>query len=143
MDLKRELLINKYGQNLIPIEVLVDDYHMLDDARKRLYLEHLVTLITQSKATDEDIVQAIKNSCLKSTLSPCVILEKGGTKYHNLKKIIDLPNYELDRTLILFLNLFKIGYYRRFQEERNNPDKWWYWDLSDEKMIRNISMKND
>lgn len=27
--------------------------------------------------------------------------------------------------------LFKIAYTRRFNEEKNDPYKWWYWDLSD------------
>ena len=44
-------------------------------------------------------------------------------------------DYELEKVLILLLNLFKIGYNRRFQKEKNNPDKWWYWDLSDDKKI--------
>lgn len=64
--------------------------------------------------------------------------KKGGTKYHNLKKIIDLPDDELDKTLVLLLNLFKLGYYRRFQNEKNNPNKWWYWDLSDKKIVDHI-----
>ena len=33
------------------------------------------------------------------------------------------------------MSLFRIAYYRRFIEEKNNPYKWWYWDLSDAKNI--------
>lgn len=138
MDLKHEILINKYGQNLIPIKVLVEYFKKLDYAGKRRYLQHLVTLILQSNPVDSDILQAIEDSHLKRTFTSCVILEKGGTKYHNLKKIIDLPDNELDKSLVLFLNLFRIGYNRRFLKEKDNPAKWWYWDLSDEKKIIDI-----
>lgn len=135
MSLNQDILINQYGQNLVLIEVLLGDYKMLASSDKRRYLLHLITLILQSKSEDLDIPQAIENSCLKKTYTPCVLLEKGGVKYHNLKRIIELPDYELEKVLILLLNLFKIGYNRRFQQERNNPDKWWYWDLSNEKTI--------
>ena len=67
-----------------------------------------------------------------------MLLEGGEVKYYNLKKIISLPDYELDKTLVLLLHLFKIGYNRRFQQERNNPNKWWYWDLSDDKNVKKI-----
>ena len=138
MNLEQELIINQYGQNLVHIEVLVNNYKMLDNDGKRIYLHHLVSLIIQSMPENSDISQAIENSHLKTTFTPCVLLKKGGTKYHNLKKIIDLPDDELDKTLVLLLNLFKLGYYRRFQNEKNNPNKWWYWDLSDKKIVDHI-----
>lgn len=138
MSLNQDILINQYGQNLVLIEVLVDGYKILAPSDRRIYLYHLITLIIQSKCEDLDISQAIENSCLKETLTPCVLLKKGGVKYYNLKKIVELPDYELEKALILLLNLFKIGYNRRFQKEKNNPDKWWYWDLSNEKTVNLI-----
>lgn len=138
MDLAQEILINKYGQGLVDIEILIADYASLDADGKNRYLTHLVMLIIQSKSVNTDIMPAIENSHLKKTYTPCVLLEKGGTQYCSLKKIIGLPTYEFDKVLILLLNLFRIAYYRRFQKERNNPDKWWYWDLSDEKKMANV-----
>lgn len=142
MSLDQDILINQYGQSLVLIEVLVDDYKMLTPCDKRRYLHHLVTLIIQSKPEELDIPQAIENSCFKKTLTPCVLLKRGGVKYHNLKKIVELPDYELEKVLILLLNLFKIGYNRRFQKEKNNPDKWWYWDLSDQRTVDSITDKD-
>lgn len=46
-----------------------------------------------------------------------------------------LPNNELRKVIILLLSVFKIAYRRRYEQERDNPDKWWYWDLSDGKKI--------
>lgn len=138
MNLEQEILINQYGQNLISIESLLEDYKISDNDSKKMYLQHLLTLIIQSKCVNSDISQAIDNSHLKKTFTPCVLLEGGGIKYYNLKKIISLPDYELDKACVLLLNLFKIGYNRRFQQERNNPNKWWYWDLSDDKNVKKI-----
>ncbi|WP_294549285.1 DUF5958 family protein [uncultured Bacteroides sp.] len=135
MNLNQDILINQYGQNLVLIEALVDGYKRLNPIDRKMYLHHLITLIIQSKSEDMDIPQAIENSYLKKTFTPCVLLKNGGVKYHNLKKIIELPDHELEKALVLLLNLFKIGYNRRFQKEKDNPDKWWYWDLSNEKNI--------
>lgn len=134
MELAQEILINQYAQGIVSVETLLDNYRIFDIVEKEMYLKYLVFLIIQSKCTDSDILPAIENSRLKKTYTPCVLLEKEGTKYHSLKKITSLPDYELDKVLVLFLNLFKIGYDRRFRQEKNNPNKWWYWDLSDTEM---------
>lgn len=86
---------------------------------------------------EEDIDPAITNSSLKLTFTPCVLLRKG-IKEHNLLRLVDLPENELRKSFILLLNLFKIAYKRRFTAEMNNPNKWWYWDLSDEANLRKI-----
>ena len=94
-------------------------------------------MILQSKVKVEDVEIAIESSKLKKTYTPCVLLKKG-IKYVNFKRIIDLPENELNKALILFFTLFKIAYQRRFKEEKNTLSKWWYWDLSDEKNIGKI-----
>ena len=58
-----------------------------------------------------------------------------------------LPEYELEKSFRLLTAMLSIAYNRRFKLEKNNPSKWWYWDLSDlenEKKIiilRNIAEK--
>ena len=142
MELAQEILINQYAQGIVSVETLLDNYRIFDIVEKEMYLKYLVFLIIQSKCTDSDILPAIENSRLKKTYTPCVLLEKGGTKYYSVKKITSLPDYELDKVLVLFLNLFKIGYDRRFRQEKNNPNKWWYWDLSDaETQLKVIQMQ--
>ena len=69
--------------------------------------------------------------------TPCVMLQKGVAN-HNLYKILQLPEAELEKVLRLFINLFKIGYQRRFEQEKGDPNKWWYWDLSDDRKIEII-----
>lgn len=57
---------------------------------------------------------------------------------HNLKRLLNLPENELNKSLILLLSLFKIAYMKRFETEKKYIDKWWYWDLSDDKKVKTI-----
>jgi hypothetical protein len=91
----------------------------------------------QSKPEEGDIEPAIIKSDLKSTFTPCVLLKKGVAN-HNLKKIINLPEYELTKAFVLLLNLFKVAYERRFIDEKDNPHKWWYWELSDHEKLEKV-----
>lgn len=137
MKLKDEILINQYGQNLVEREMILTKFNPLDINEKEMYLDDLLNLIMQSKPYDSDIEKAIIASNLKSTCTPCVMLRKGVANYL-LVKITKLPERELDKSVVLLLELFKIAYQRRFKEEKNNPNKWWYWDLSKEENLESI-----
>lgn len=140
MKLEYELLINKYGQGLIQAEDVWRVFEQLDYNEKEDFFIGMLYLIMQSKSQDEDVEEAISSSQLKPTFTPCVLLTKG-VSHHNLLRIIGLPENEWRKILYLLLALFRIAYRRRFKAEFNNPDKWWYWDLSDENKILEM-MKN-
>ena len=140
MNIEDEILVNKYGQNLIAVQQLTDKFELLDLLQKKLFLNDILYLIMQSKPRDEDIEFAIKESGLKPTFTPCVLLRKGAANHH-LQKIVELPEVELNNTFVLLLSLFKIPYKRRFDIEKNTPNKWWYWDLSDDKIIKALEKK--
>lgn len=135
--LKDAILVNKFGQDLISIDEMLDFFSSFDLNMKRSFLLEINSLILQSKPKEEDIEPAIISSGLKSTYTPCVLLKKGVAN-HNLVKLINLPENELQKAFVLLLNLFRIAYKRRFAVEKNNPEKWWYWDLSDEENINRI-----
>lgn len=137
MKLEEEILINKYGQGLANNIELLSKFNTLDTEKRRVFLTDLTFLIMQSKPSDKDIETVISDSKLKPTYTPCILLKKGVSS-HNLNKIIALPENELEKVFLLFLSLFKIPYQRRFKEEKNHPDKWWYWDLSDEYKVEMI-----
>ena len=141
MKLEYELLINKYGQELIQAEDVWYVFEQLSYNGQRDFFVGILYLIMQSKPQDEDIEEASTSSQLKPTYTPCVLLTKG-VSHHNLLRIIGLPENEWRKILYLLLSLFRIAYQRRFNAEFNNPDKWWYWDLSDENKILEI-MKID
>ena len=137
MKIEDVILINKYGQGLVVIDELKEGFSNYGLIDKRKYLTELKGLIGQSKPTDIDIEPAILTSGLKPTYTPCVLLGKGVAS-HNLEKLIKLPENELNKVFLLLLSLFKVAYQRRFSIEKNHPDKWWYWDLSDEMNISKI-----
>lgn len=128
LSINKEILINKFGQGIVSIDTLINLLN--EEENKREFLEEIVHLIMQSKPSSDDIELAIKESKLRPTYTPCILLRKGIETY-KLKNIINLPDNELEKSLILLMALFKIAYTRRFNEEKNDPYKWWYWDLSD------------
>ena len=137
MKIEHEILVNKYGQGLVGTELLLNLFGSFDMGSQKVFLSEILFLILQSKPKEEDIEPAIISSGLKSTYTPCVLLKKGVAN-HNLVKLINLPENELQKAFVLLLNLFRIAYKRRFAVEKNNPEKWWYWDLSDEENINRI-----
>lgn len=140
MNVEDEILINKYGQDLISADELLKNFSVYALLNKGVYLRELLGLIGQSKPKDEDIELAIKESGLKPTFTPCVLLQKGVASHH-LQKIVELPEPELNKAFVLLLSLFKVAYSRRFKEEKNNPNKWWYWDLSDSETVDRVRNK--
>ncbi|QLF49565.1 Uncharacterised protein [Capnocytophaga ochracea] len=137
MKIEIEILINKYGQGLIPLSVLQEEFDAYSLYQKRSFLQEMSFLIIQSKPKEEDVDLAIKKEKLKSGYTPCVLLKKGISSY-NLERVINLPENEMIKTFILFMSIFKIAYSRRFKEEMNNINKWWYWDLSDNGNVERI-----
>ncbi|MDV6168943.1 DUF5958 family protein [Flavobacterium sp. DG1-102-2] len=137
MTINDEILFNQYGQNLVDVRSFQLKFNYFNLDEKRNYLKYLLFLIGQSKSLESDIPTVILNSKLRPTFTPCVLLKKG-VKYHNLMNIVELPENELDKSLILFLNLFRIAYQRRLEIEKADGDKWWYSDLSDDENVRVI-----
>lgn len=139
MKIEHEILISKYGQELVNTEELLDLFRSFDISFQKVFLNEILFFILQSKSKEEDIEPAIINSGLKSTYTPCVLLKKGVAN-HNLEKLINLPENELTKVFVLLLSLFRVAYRRRFAVEKDNPEKWWYWDLSDKENINRISL---
>jgi hypothetical protein len=137
MKIKDEILVNQYGQSLVEIEEMKNIFNSFNSEEKKIFLNDLLFLILQSKPKEDDIEPSIENSKLKKTYTSCIIMAKGVEK-HNLLKILNLPESEINKSFVLFLSLFKIAYKRRFEIEKNNVHKWWYWDLSDDVTIENV-----
>jgi hypothetical protein len=137
MKLEDQILVNRFGQGLIAIDQLTPGFRLLELMTKKKFLNELLFLIMQSKPEEGDVEPAIIKSDLKSTFTPCVLLKRGVAN-HNLKKIINLPEYELTKAFVLLLNLFKVAYERRFIDEKDNPHKWWHWDLSDHEKLEKV-----
>lgn len=137
MKIEDEILFNQFGQGVQSEEKVMEKFEPLDINEKRAFLREIEYLIIQSKVRVNDIDEAIKKGKLKSTFTPCVILKKG-LNHGNFEKVINLPENELGKVYKLFINLFKVGYYRRYLAEKGDSNKWWYWDLSDERNVERV-----
>lgn len=137
-----EILINKWGQKLVSFEEMEQSFHNFSEEEKKIYLTDMANLILQSKPQNIDIGDAIKRAGLKDTYTPCTLLKKNGVKLFSFEKIINLPENEQSKTFKLLLYLFQISYERRYEIEKNDINKWWYWDLSDDKNIDEILVED-
>ncbi len=140
MDKLLEIKLNQFGQDILTYHDIVSLFEESKWSEKKKFLEQLVFFIIQVKPNLNDIDEVIIQSKLKSTYTSCVMLKKG-LNQSNLEKIINLPKNEIDKTIVLFIFLFKVPYKRRFLLEKNaeKPSlKWWYWDLSNEEVIAKV-----
>jgi hypothetical protein len=138
MKKEAQILVNKYGQGLTDAEPVLSFFSQVSDDEKRLFINDLLYIIMQSKPQKEDAKISIKESGLKATFTPCIMLEKG-IEMHNLHKIAALPHSETSKVMVLFLALFRTAYRRRFEAEKDDPFKWWYWDLSKDENLKKIA----
>jgi hypothetical protein len=129
MNLLEEIALNQFGQALRPHTELLAHFHSLPAAAQQQRLQELTDLIRQSKAQLADLDPAIAESGLRPTYTPCVVLRTHGL-VPGLARLLGLPLAERDRAYHLLLYVFKQAYQRRFAAEKNDPNKWWYWDLS-------------
>jgi hypothetical protein len=141
MRLEDQISINKFGQGLVSTDHFLNLFTSFTLIDKKAFLKNVIVLIKQSKPKEGDIDIAIKESGLRPSFTPCVLLRKG-IEDHHLQKIAELPEEELGKSLALLLSLFKISYSRRFESEKSNPTKWWYWDLSNEENVKRIIADN-
>jgi len=147
MGLEEELAINQFGQGVRSVADLLDEFSQLDEDRKRKRLFFLYCQVWQSKPADSDIEQALTDCSLEATDANYVYL-----KFHRLKTgfnwVTWIPDTEnppeggLDKPYELLLHLFKTDYQRRFELEKENPSKWWYWDLSNAEISQGILTKH-
>ena len=140
MNLDQEIMFNQFGQGVYEDHEIIRQFESLKIEGKREMMREVENLIIQSKSTIDDIDVAIGKSGLKHTFTPCVIIKKG-LNHGNFQKIINLPESELIKAFKLFIYLFKEGYYRKYSQERGDPNKWWYWDLSKNENLEKIKQR--
>jgi len=137
MKIEDQILINKFGQDLLTFQELLSYFNSLNFDSKKKLLTDLSYLIIQTKPLDEDIDKAIDLGKLKPTFTSCVKIKKG-IKNQTLQEIIELPENEIEKSFILFLALYKIAYSRILEKEKDNPNKWWFQDLSNTDFVERI-----
>lgn len=145
MHLDEQIAVNQFGQGGLLADDLLDKFSQLNENDQREWVLYISDLIWQSKPIDSDIEQAILESSLKPSYTPCVILRTHRLKI-GLNQLIVLPFNELERVYRLLLFLFKQAYQRRYKAEKGDYKlekdipwpKWWYWDLSSSDAVESV-----
>jgi hypothetical protein len=138
MNIKDDIFINQIIQDVKTIEEGKDWFNKLEPEYQREILGFIGRMSRQARANEADVDLAIRNSKLKPTYTPCVLLKKGELNLQ-ISKILNLPMDEYNKTFVLFINLFKIAdERRRVLMCKGNCSHWWHKDLSSEKVIEQI-----
>ena len=135
MSLDDEIAIIQFGQGVHADIELLDHFSQLDKQGKRNHLFGLYFLVERSSPVDSDLDQANIDSSPDTTAIPYLIL-----KFKRMTRSVKLNMTEeyLEKTYTLLLTLFKTAYQRRYASEKENPAKWWYWDLSNKAIVQSI-----
>ncbi|MBS2101136.1 DUF5958 family protein [Carboxylicivirga linearis] len=121
-----EININKYAQNKLTDSEMLDWFDQFDLTGQKEIRDKLIMFAQQAHPTDELILTAIKTAPIKETMTP-VVLFKTQTFKIATNKIVDLPDSELRKSLIIMLSIFKTAdTYRRETECRNGCGHEWH-----------------
>lgn len=149
MKIDDEIRLNQYAQGIGTASELTEWFESKSDECQVAILRQLVFFAFQSGVDSEVAKEALKQSGLRLTFTPCVLLQNGvekedsgirGSLRQAAAQIINLPADERGKSFALLLELFRLAAARN-RTERYNHQKWWHQDLSDEAVIRNIRSK--
>ena len=126
--------VNSYAQELVDLKKMLDAFRQLSVEDKREVNRVIASLTVQARFTPSDITIACSTYPLRASFTPCVLLSKN-CKNHTFLKLINLPEYELEKVFVLFLFVFKQAYVRS-RNERFGETKWWELDLRETDNIR-------
>ncbi|SFC12674.1 DUF5958 family protein [Spirosoma endophyticum] len=135
MSLEEEIAFYRFGQGVHSDVALLEAFSHLDEDKKREQLLDFSFLVRRTAPVDSDVEQALAGSSLGATYTPCFVLKKMGFR---LKLDPVLSDEELENHYTFLLHLFKTAYQRQFSQERGNPAKWWFSDLSSQELVQDI-----
>jgi len=131
---KNEIMLNLIAQGLKTVSEGIDWFENMSVDEKNEVLRDLYILCTQAGAGCRHVDEAIKNSQLKPTYTPCVLLKKcvGNNIKDQLVKIVTLPLNEKSKSFRLLLSLFTVAdKERRTERCKGECYHWWHQDLTE------------
>lgn len=121
-----EININKYAQNKLTYSEIMDWIEQFDLERQKEIRDKLVMFAQQAHPTDDLIIKAIQSAKIKETMTPVVLFK---TKSFNIaiNRIVDLPDSEMIKSIIILLSIFKTAdTYRRETDCKNGCIHEWH-----------------
>lgn len=129
MRVRDLVILVKYAQGAVVFNSFYSMLKFFKPLERKIFLSQVVELTKHFTINDSIADLAIKKSGLSETCTACLILKEGVSEIQ-LQKIVDLSETELESSLKLLLTLFSISYQEGYQKNKNDPDKFWYWDYS-------------
>ncbi|HLL95398.1 MAG TPA: DUF5958 family protein, partial [Spirosoma sp.] len=129
------------------VDDLLDEFSQLYEDQKRKRFVHFYYYIWYFKLDASDVEQVLTDCSIKAT-DPTYdylnlhLIKTGRKGIICLSDTENPPEGGLHKPYELLLHLFKTDYQRRFELEKENPSKWWYWDLSNAEISQGILTKH-
>jgi hypothetical protein len=106
---EEDIMINKFAQEKINLEQILDWFINFEIQTQRKIIIWTGQCLTQSHPNEETLNKAIQLIPLKPTATAIALLKT----YKNLKVALDkielLPDYEIKKTFITLISVFKIS----------------------------------
>lgn len=143
MSLEEEISLYQFGQGVHSLEAELSQFSQLDkDQQERRFFD-LYCQFFESKLIDSDVEQAMAECMVDDTDTLYAYLRldrlKTGPKVgRHIPDASNPPDGRLENAYSVLLCLFKAEYQRRYAVEKENPAKWWYWNLASEEIVQGL-----
>ncbi len=107
-----EIAFNLVAQERLDVALLVEWFGKQTFSDQEEILKKISLMVSQSHPTQEEILNGILESQMRPTFTPCVLFRKFPCRIA-IKKCCELPESEYEKTLKLFVYVFKISDARR------------------------------
>lgn len=138
MTIDEEILVNRLAQGIAALQEGQSWFESQSVEQRRDILRGISFMIAQASPRPDDAEVAIRNSGLKATFTPCVLLTRGEIRTQ-LGKIASLPEHELTKAFPLLISLLGVSdERRRTSKPLDLGTHWWHRDLRDPEVIEAI-----
>ena len=128
------IIINQIAQSVVSRSAGMKWFTSLDSTTQKVVLTILCQFVHQSHPIGYEIQYAVLESGIKKGCTPCTMVLKGRI-YSQLRKIVNLPDYENVNTFKLLTTLLSICDERRRSHCNGQCKHWWHKDLSSHRLI--------
>ena len=125
-----EININKYAQNKLTDSEILDWFDQFDLTRQKEIRDKLIMFAQQAHPTDNLISKAIQTARIKETMTPVVLFKTKSFKIA-INRIVELPDSELRKTIIILLSIFKTADTKRRETDCKNGCNHEWHNLND------------
>lgn len=133
MRLEDEVSVVQFAQGVGSDSELIARFQQRSEREKRMIFSDLSGFVQELSPTEAEVDQA---NAMRKQIG--VELPESVLKRHWLsvmQHILFMPGDNCDALNKILLYLFRIVYQRHYALLKGNPDNWWYWDLSDDRVV--------